>query len=463
MKSKMFQIVLGLVLILSLVLAGCSPAPTAAPAAPAAATKASAPAPAATTVDPVAALAALEGKVFSTGPNGETPTAASEVVLSADELAKIKGMNATAAIVMHYAGNDWSNAQVAGLKAQFEAMGIKVIAVTDAGFKPEKQVSDIETVMALKPNIIVSIPTDPVATSAAYKSAAAAGVKLVFMDNVPAEMTQGKDYVSVVSADNYGNGVAAAHLMAKSIGSAGKIGVIYHEADFFVTKQRYEAFKKTIADNYPNIEMVEEQGITGPDFAGDAEKAASAMMTKHADLKGIWAVWDVPAEGVMAAARAMGRDKDLVITTIDLGLNAAIEIAKGGMIKGLGAQRPFDQGVTEALLAGYGLLDKPAPAYVALYMLPVDLSNILDAWKIVYHADPPADLVAAKKKLIFHLYALPGGAIHRGEQPGSYLVEQRLSRIKKTTRALLTMAIVSKQTWPPGTKVTQIEFRLAGW
>ena len=28
------------------------------------------------------------------------------------------------------------------------------------------------------------------------------------------------------------------------------------------------------------------------------------MLSKHPDLAGIWAVWDVPAEGVMAAARA---------------------------------------------------------------------------------------------------------------------------------------------------------------
>ena len=105
---------------------------------------------------------------------------------------------------MHYAGNDWSRAQIDGLKTQFEAMGIEVLGVTDAGFKPEKQVADIETMLAKKPDIIVSIPTDPIATAVAYKKAAAQGVKLVFMDNVPKGLEAGKDYVSVVSADNYG-------------------------------------------------------------------------------------------------------------------------------------------------------------------------------------------------------------------------------------------------------------------
>jgi ribose transport system substrate-binding protein len=262
---------------------------------------------------------------------------------------------------MHYAGNDWSLAQVAGLKEQFGKMGIEVISVTDAGFKPEKQVADIETVLAQKPQIIVSIPTDPVSTADAYRRAAQQGVKLVFMDNVPKGLETGKEYVSVVSADNYGNGVAAAHLMAKALKGKGKIGLVFHAADFFVTRQRLDGFKKTIAENYPDIKIVGEQGIGGPDFSGDGDKAASALLTSNRDLNGIWAVWD----------------------------NVAIDMAQEGFIKGLGAQRPFDQGTTEALLAGYGLLGKEAPTYIALPALPVTRDNLLEAWKTVYHAEAP--------------------------------------------------------------------------
>jgi ribose transport system substrate-binding protein len=340
-------------------------------------------------------LAAMEGQVFSTGPSGESPTAASEVTLTDEELAEIQAMGATAAIVMHYGGNDWSVAQIAGLKDQFGKMGIEVIAETDAGFDPATQVSDIETTLARNPSIIVSIPTDPVATATAYRQAAEQGVKLVFMDNVPQGFTAGTDYVSVVSADNYGNGVASAHIMAEALGGQGKIGLVFHGADFFVTRQRYEAFKATIAENYPDIEIVEEQGIAGPDFAGDGDRVAAAMLTKHQDLNGIWAVWDVPAEGVVTAIRTAGREADVIVTTIDLGQNVAVSIAQDGIVKGLGAQRPFDQGVTEALLAGYGLLGKEAPAYVALPALPVTNENVLEAWEEVYHQEPPAALLEA--------------------------------------------------------------------
>ena len=92
------------------------------------------------------------------------------------------------------------------------------------------------------------------------------------MDNVPKGFVAGKDYISVVSADNYGNGVVAALLMAKFLKGKGQIGLVYHGADF-VTHQRYDGFKKTITDNYPGIKIAAEQGIGGPDFSGDGDKA----------------------------------------------------------------------------------------------------------------------------------------------------------------------------------------------
>ena len=91
-----------------------------------------------------------------------------------------------------------------GIEETFADLGIEVVAVTDAGFSAEQQVSDIENVLELNPDIIISIPVDETSTAVAYQKAADAGVKLVFMDNCPSNMTAGKDYVSIVAADRYG-------------------------------------------------------------------------------------------------------------------------------------------------------------------------------------------------------------------------------------------------------------------
>jgi len=391
---KMLGAVAGIVMLVSACSSGASPsASTAAPsgAAPSASAAASAePTAAACAADANLAAAQAAG-VLSKGPHGEDPSEASSVVLTDEEIAKVKDMKATAAIVMHYGGDDWSAAQIAGLTQRFGELGIEIVATTDANFVPATQVSQIETVLAKNPSIIVSIPTDPVATKDAFMKASAQGVKLVFMDNVPNDMVAGEDYVSVVSADNRGNGVVSAHLAAKAMNCEGTIGLIYHEADFFVTRDRYEGFKSTIEEQYPNIPIIDEKGVTGSDFAGQSQAAANAMLTKTPDLKAIWAVWDVPAEGVIAAARAANRI-DLIIATQDLGKNVAIQLAKDELIKGLGAQRPFDQGVTEASLAAYGLLDKEAPIFVALPALPVSHENVLQAWEDVYHVPAPAEV-----------------------------------------------------------------------
>jgi ribose transport system substrate-binding protein len=346
--------------------------------------------------DPDAAIAKLGSTVLSTGPFSEKPASPADITLTADETAKVKAMGATAAIVMHIK-SDWEKAQVNGLTTTFNDLGIKVIASTNGEGKTEKQVADIETVLVQKPSVVVSIPWSPGDEVAAYQKIVDSGAKLVFADNAIPNFKAGKDYVSTVSADNYGNGSASAYLMAKALKTKngdykGSIGVVWFDIDFFVTNQRRDAFRATIKECFPNVKIAEDQGFpAGPDLAGGAETVASAMLSRNPTLDGIWAVWDAPAEGVIAAARSASRN-DLIVTTEDLGLTAALSLKKGEFIQGLGAQRPFDQGVAEAKLAAYGLLGKQAPPYVALYALAVTKDNVLQAWKDVYHADPPAEL-----------------------------------------------------------------------
>lgn len=333
-------------------------------------------------------------KVLDKGPNGEQAVSAKSLQLTEEEIQKIKDGKYKAAIVMHYSGTDYMTAAVSAMKDTFTKMGIEVVAVTDAQFKAEKQVNDIETVLAKKPDVMISVPVDSVSTAGAYKKAVQQGVKLVFMDGAADGLVAGKDYVSIVSGDNYGNGALAADIMAEKIGGKGKVGIVYHDVNFFVTKNRSDAFEATIKAKYPNIEIVAKGGITDPN---KGQEVAAAMLTRNPDIKGIFAPWDVPAEGVMAAARTAGRN-DLVVTTVDLGTNVAISIASGGIVQGLGAQLPYDQGVAQAILSGYGLLKKEAPAYVASPAIKVTKDNVLDSWKLIYGAEAPASVKDALKK-----------------------------------------------------------------
>ncbi|WAM19016.1 substrate-binding domain-containing protein [Rhodococcus sp. JS3073] len=343
-----------------------------------------------------AAIAAYtSGGVIGKGPYGETSAPATSIELTDAEVAQIRAMNATAAVVMHFSGDSWSNAQVEALKAEFDTLGIRIVAQTDAQADPAKQFSDIETALSAKPNVMVSIPSlDPVALAPAYRKAADAGVKLVFMENPAKNFQPGQDYVSVVATDNYGAGVLGAHQMAKALCGNGEVGVIHHGAQAPTNVLREQGFTETIEKDYPDITIVENKGLLGPDWKGEGNSNVNAWLTKHPQLGGVWCFFDAPCEGAIDAARASGRD-ELAVTTVDLGNNVAIDMAQNGFVTGIAAAQPYDQGAVEAKLAAYALLGKPAPAFVELPSLPVTRDNLVDSWTSLYHSDAPSDLQQA--------------------------------------------------------------------
>lgn len=332
----------------------------------------------------VCSASVMAGDILSIGPDGEAAVDASTIELTDEQVEQIKAGGYTAAICLHYGGNDWSTSQQKGLEDTFAELGIEIVAVTDANFSAEQQVSDIETVMAKNPDILVSIPTDATATADAYKQAAAAGTKIVFMDQRANGLVPGEDYVSVVSADNYGNGFASGTILAEALGGEGKVAMVYYDANFAPTNQRDEGFRDAIA-GYEGIEIVCEQGFTDESTCSNQ---GDAILTQFPMIDGIYASWDVPMEGVLSAVRAAGMEGEVALACNDLGNNVAREIA-AGIIAGGGAQMPYDQGVAEAKLAALALLGEETPTYVAVPAEYVTHENVLQGYTDVYHVEAP--------------------------------------------------------------------------
>ena len=88
--------------------------------------------------------------------------------------------------------------------------------------------------------------------------------------------------------------------------------------------------------------------------------AVAGILDSTPRLHGLFAVWDEPAIRALTTLRTKGLE--VPITTIDLGNDAAIEMAKGGLIKGIGAQRPYDQGsaIAEATIMSLTGLRPPS-------------------------------------------------------------------------------------------------------
>jgi ribose transport system substrate-binding protein len=130
---------------------------------------------------------------FPEGPEAASPDS---ITFTPEELDKLKKGGFTAAISMNLMDAAWPQLQVAGIKAGLQEYGIELVAVTEAKGQPATQLNDLEQLAARQPSVILSIPIDPVSSSPVFKRLGSEGIKIVFIDNVPVEMTPGKDYVS---------------------------------------------------------------------------------------------------------------------------------------------------------------------------------------------------------------------------------------------------------------------------
>ncbi len=330
---------------------------------------------------------------YSKGPNGEETAPASAVSLTDAEINQVKAGKYKAALLWAGAG-EWYNGLTDGAKAEFEKLGITIVATADAQFDAAKQQTDVETAMALNPDIILTLVVDPVSGARAFKAAVDKGVALVLADNGVDGYIAGKQYVGIVTGNHFGMGRGSADLMNEALGGKGEIGYIWYDADYFVTNNRDFSFACWLKDKYPDIKIVAKGGFTEEP---KTEEVASAMLVQHPEIKGIYVSWDVAAEGVIAALRSAGR-KDVVVVTEDLGATNDLDMAQGGNMYGKTIDLPYQIGQTMAKMAAYKLLGKEAPKFVVVDLLKVKKNNLVEAWKQALNMQPPADILTALGK-----------------------------------------------------------------
>ena len=330
------------------------------------------------------------GQVVVGHPDGPEAASPDSITFTPEELETLKNGNFTAAISMNLMDAAWPTLQVAGVRSGLTEYGIELVAVTEAKGQPGTQLNDLEQLAARQPDVILSIPIDPVSSSPVFKRIGEQGIKIVFIDNVPIEMEPGKDYVSVIASDNEANGYFSAKAMAEKMGGSGKVGIlttVYNSA--YVIQAREKGARKAFAE-YPDI--IEVDPAQFPGTMTGAFSASSAMITGNADLGGIFAVWDTPAIQAGHAAKTLGRD--ILVATVDLGEDSAVAVANGE-IYAIGAQRPFLQGRAEAKAAAAALLGKAVPPYLSVAALRVTKLNLLSALKEVTQEEPPASVITA--------------------------------------------------------------------
>jgi ribose transport system substrate-binding protein len=331
----------------------------------------------------VEAASLTPSTIMGVGPYGEISADVSSADLTDAEIKAIRALNIEVGIVMQTMDIEWSTEQVRGITDQVEFLGGSVVNVCDGQWDTTKQTACIDTMITLNPDAIISIPVDDVGMAPTYAKISEAGIKLIFIDNVAKGLEFPSQYQGMVTSDNQGNGAFAAASLAAYIPDDGVVGILDFAVDFFVTKERTIGFQKWMDANRPDI-TVKVVGFQDTAKAGDI---ASNFLTANPDVQGMFTVWEVPAMGILTALRSQG--KSMPVTLVNVASDVATDLASGGMVKAVGAQRPYDEGVAEANFAARALIGGTNPSYLAFPAAPFLRNNTLEVWQEIYKSEAP--------------------------------------------------------------------------
>lgn len=321
------------------------------------------------------------------GPHGERAASPLLLKLSEADSHEISQRRFSVGVVLHTTGSDWARQQLAGISSLLGQHTAAIVDVVDCGFDANLQMAALKRMATEKIDAVISIPIGNADVAESHRAIQQAGKKLVLLDNAPTGLSAGADYTCVVSADNFGLGEIVARQLSGIVNSGQKIGLLSYAVDFFATNEREIAFRKWMSKNRPELSIVQAKFLTLADVQG----VMQAMLASEGELGGLFVVWDEPA--VIAAAALEQARHTTPIGTIDLGNAVAINMAKGGLIKSVGAQRPYDQGKAAATAALLALLGRPLPSWIALPGLAVVRDNVVEAYQSIWHAPAPAEIL----------------------------------------------------------------------
>jgi ribose transport system substrate-binding protein len=213
-------------------------------------------------------------------------------------------------------------------------------------FDAAQQTPIVDAVAAKSPDAILIAPTDTKALFAPITQAAA-NSKIVLVDTTLEDPSMA---VSQIASDNLEGGREAGRTLLELIGGKGKVLVVNVKPGISTTDQRGQGFEEEV-EGKPGVEYL------GQEYSQDdpaiAAQIVTSTLSKHPDLKGIFATNLFSAEGAASGLRQAGKLGEVKIVGFDAGPKQVKDL-EDGLVQALIAQKPADigrQGVEQAYAA----------------------------------------------------------------------------------------------------------------
>ncbi len=268
-----------------------------------------------------------------------------------------------------------------GAQAAADALGITVDFQGAEEFDPVLQTPVLDAVIGRSPDAILIAPTDSTQMIEPLRRASDAGIPVItvdtFIDDGKYQDGSGDgDFpISYIASDNIAGGRMAARYMAKEIGGAGKVYVSNVRPGVSTTDQREEGFKAEMAENFPDIEVLETQYNEN-----DASLAASqfqAVLARNADISGVFGANLFSALGAGNGVESANKSDDVAVIAFDAPASIVNNISSG-LVDAAIAQHPAEIGYYGVMTAYAVLTGESVPTTIGTGFTVIDASNVDD-------------------------------------------------------------------------------------
>ena len=236
----------------------------------------------------------------------------------------------------------------------------------------DQQIQMLQTALDKSPAAIGFAALDSQAAGPLLQQAKDAGIPVIAFDSgVESDIP-----LTTAATDNLAAAAEAAKHMAELLGGKGKVAMVVHDQTSQTGIQRRDGFVDYMAENEPNIEVVDVQ-YGGGDQAKSAD-LAKAIIAANPDLKGIYGSNEGSAIGVVQAVKELGIDPtQLVVVGFDSG-EAQMDAIRDGLMIGAITQNPVGIGYETVKAAVEALDGKELPKTIDTGYYWYDASNIDD-------------------------------------------------------------------------------------
>jgi ribose transport system substrate-binding protein len=271
----------------------------------------------------------------------------------------------------------WDLMAYRGQVDRLEELGAEVIAL-DAGRNDQTQISQIQTLIAQKPDAILEQLGNLDVLNPWLQRIREADIPLFTVD------TSTPHAINNTTSNNYNIGAELALQMVNDMGGKGKVAVFNGFYSVPVCKIRYDQLKYVL-QSFPEIEIIEpELRDVIPNTVQQAYSDVTDILTQYgadSGLKSVWACWDVPMIGATQAIEAAGR-KDVMTYGVDGSPEYVEMVATEGSPAGaVAAQQPYEIGQRAADNVAAYLAGEEVPPFTFVPAVLITKENAAETAK----------------------------------------------------------------------------------